>query len=379
MKNILILTNSLNGGGAEKVLRDLLRYIDKSKYNVDIALINKEGIYLEEIENKHDVKEIVKNYSDIDGNLFIRMYKLLRRKLKLYLISSNNKIIDKIIPDKYDIEIAFLEGFSTKIISKRKNLAKKIAWVHIDLKKHRTLTRKCEFKAYNKMDKIICVSNDSANSFKDLYPDFSHKVEVIYNPIDVNKVKELSKVSENEILKKNGLVNFITIGRLSYQKGYDILLKVHKELIQEGIDHNIYILGEGKEREYLEKYIKSETLDNTVKLLGFKKNPYPYIVSADVFVCSSRYEGFSLALAECLLLGKPIISTECAGPKELLNNGEYGVLVKAENIEGLKNAMKEMILDKKMREFYTNKSLERSKIFNINKTINEVENLIDSV
>ena len=116
-------------------------------------------------------------------------------------------------------------------------------------------------------------------------------------------------------------------------------------------------------------------ITDSITLLGFIQNPYPYVKKSDAMVISSVYEGFPLAMAEGLILGKPIVSTNCVGPSEVLNN-KYGILVEVGNLEELKENMKRMILDKNLREYFSNKALERSRIFDIDKTIMEIDKIL---
>ena len=368
------MMNALSGGGAEKVLRDILYNINTEKYNIDIILIFKTGVYLDEIEEKFNIKSIISEKDSNSNDLFTK----IKRKVRLKILTSTFGI-NKFIPNKYDIEIAFMQGMTTEIISKRKNDAKKIAWIHIDMLKRKEAgyVDKKDKYIYSKFDKIVAVSNDSANSFIKLYKQYREKVTVIYNPIDKNLIYE--KSNEKNINYKSNSVNLITLGRLDRQKGYDILLEAHNRLIKEGYNHNLYILGQGNEYNNLKSYIDKEDLNNSAHLLGFKKNPYPYIKAADVFVSSSRYEGLPLVICESMVLGKPIIATNCTGPRELLENDKTGILVEVESVEDLKNAMKEMILNNEKIDYYSKKSVERSKIFDLDKTIMKIENLFDTV
>ena len=376
VKNILIVIDNLCGGGAERVLKDLLMHLDKSKYNIEILLKYKQGVYLKEVNKDYKVMSFSKDreeYSNI----------AIFRKLKsLYLITKNRILssdffINKIIEDKYDIEIAFLEGWSTSIVSRRRNKSKKIAWVHTDLEKRKISNKDFEGEQYSLFDKIIAVSKDSAKSVENLYPENKNKIEVIFNPIDVELIKEMSK--EHSVKFPTDRFNLIAVGRLNYVKGYDILLKAHKELIEEGVIHNLYIIGKGEEEQNLKKYISENKIESSVTLLGFKPNPYPYILNSDGFVLSSRNEGYPLVLAEALVLGRPIIATRCTGPKELLNNGEYGIMAEVNNIQSLKEGIKELIINDNKRDYYREKSLLRSKIFNIKDIIQDVENLFSNI
>lgn len=376
MKKILIVVDTLNGGGAEKVLKDLLGNLDKSKYNIEILLKSKQGAYLKEVSENYKVMSLNKGRKKMSKIVMLKKLKSFYRILKTRLLSSSF-ISNKIIKDKYDLEIAFLQGWSTSFVANRRNKAKKIAWVHTDLEKREKFNLKKEKKEYSFFNKIIAVSKDSAKSIENLYPEYKNKIKIIFNPVDAKLIRTMSK--EYNVEYPENRINLISVGRLKHVKGYDILLKAHKELIEQGIKYNLYILGEGSEKESLTKYIDKHELEDTVTLLGFKKNPYPYILNADGFVLSSRYEGYSLALAEAIVLGKPIVSTRCTGPKELLNNGEYGIMVESNNTHALRDGIKELILSEDKRNYYKEASLTRSKIFKMKDIIEEIEILLDNI
>ncbi len=380
MKKILIVIDNLCGGGAEKVLTDVLLNINRDKYDIDVLLINKIGVYIENLKEFYNILYLSEYIPNKKSNIMFRKFNTLIFKIKSNLMAGKY-FANKLVNNCYDIEISFLEGMSAKFVGNRKNNAKKIAWVHTDLEKHKTINRAIEKRCYNRMDKIVAVSNDSKKSIENLYPNLKNNISVIYNPVDARKITRLSNdnIDDKIYFESNNEVNFISIGRLNKVKGYDILLEVHKQLIEEGYKHNIYILGEGREYEDLNNYINRNNLNDTAHLLGFKKNPYPYLKQSDVFISSSRYEGFSLVIAESMVLGKPIIATSCTGPRELLNDGEFGILAEVESVESLKEAMKAMIISKEKIEYYSTKSLERSSIFDLNKTIKEVENLFDTI
>lgn len=375
MKNILFVIDTLNGGGAEKVLYDTLKNIDLSRYKIEVFLIQNEGIYREKIKKLGvNIEYLFDERKDLFSNILYRKFKSMTIKILRYFYCKYPFLIKKLKNKNYDIEIAFLEGYSTVLVANRKNNSKKIGWVHTDLKKHRALSFKLEKRSYQKINKIVCVSEDSKKSVLNLYPENKNKTEVIYNPIDKNNILKLSK----EIVNFNkSKINIIAIGRLIKIKGYDILLQSHNKLIKERLNYNLIILGEGGEKNNLEKYIKENNLVNNTQLLGFKENPYPYLKEADIFVSSSRYEGYPLVLCEAICLGKPIIATNCTGPKEILENGEYGLIAEVENVEDLAEKMKKLILDEKLREKYSDLSKERAEIFNIKKTIQEIGDLLD--
>lgn len=375
MKRILFVIDNLTGGGAEKVLYDILRNIDLSKYKIELFLLENKGIYKEKVQKLGiNIDYLFKERKDLFSNILYRKFKSMIIRILRYFYCRYPFLIRKLKNKNYDVEIAFLEGYSTVLIANRKNNSKKIAWVHIDLEKHRILNKNIERISYQKVDKIICVSEDSKKSVLNLYPENKDKIRVVYNPIDKDNILEKSK--EKIEIKKDKL-NVITVGRLNYQKGYDILLQTHKKLIKEGLNYNLIILGEGPERKNLEKYIKDNNLEKNIQLLGFKENPYSYLKEADIFVSSSRYEGYPLVLCEAVCLGKPIIATNCTGPKEILENSRYGLMAEVENVDDLAEKMKKLILNEELRKKYSDLSKERAEIFDIKKTMQEIEDLLD--
>lgn len=379
-KNVLFVIESLGGGGAEKVLTTLLKHLDKSKYNITLCIITNTGKYIDE------VKPYV-NYTSVmtpphNQTIFNKIWYTIKYKL-VYKILPISLIYKLFIPKGNDIEIAFCEGFTTKLISKSSNKkAKKIAWVHIDLKQnpwpqklgiYRNIEE--ETLTYSKFNSIIAVSNTVRQSFKEVYGQ-ADKTITIYNPIDIHDIKQRGKENINGYNKS--VMNLVTVGRLVPQKGYDILLQIVARLKNEGYKFVLRILGEGTDREELLRYKEQNGLQGYVELIGFKKNPYPYIANSDLFVCSSRSEGYSLVIAESLVLGIPVLSTYCSGPNELLDEGKYGKLVKNSNDgNGLYEGLKQFFKNKELLEIYRQKAIERGSFFSLTNVLNEVEKILN--
>ena len=377
MIKVLFFLESLGGGGAEKVLVNLIKGLDKSKYNITVKVMSDVGVYNDEIAEIIKCKSIIsgKNYGK---NIFHNIFYKIKYKL-IYLLPK--KIIYKIIArEKYDVEVAFIEGFATAVISESKNkLSKKIAWIHVDpiernyadgyfknLEEHS--------QCYKKFDKIVCVSKSVERSAIKKYGITLNNIMTQYNPIDEDDIKK--RANEKINILDSSAIKFITIGRLVEQKGYDRLIRVIKRLKEEydGV-FQLLILWDGEKKKQLEEYIKENKLTNIVKLQGFVKNPYPYLKNSDLFICSSRAEGYSLVIAESLILNVPVISTKCSGPNELLDFGKYGMLVENDE-DSLYLGLKNIIDDRNKLKELKKKSQKRSEIFNYKKTIERIEKKI---
>ena len=381
MKKIIFLIDSLPGGGAEKVLVDIVENLDKTKFDITVMTSLAGGVHVKNIEKHVRYRPFFKDLKKPTNFIEKIIYKIFFKIRYWFFKYIPAPVIHKIfIGNGYDIEIAFLEGHATKIIGASNNkYSKKYAWVHTDLIENNWSMRfydslEEQIENYNHFDFIYCVSTQAKDSFIELTKRIQN-VFTFYNPVNEVKIRELA-MSEGFSFTSSQF-NVITVGRLTKEKGFDRVLNVHKRLINEGINYHLYILGEGEERPTLEKFINENQLGATVSLLGFNSNPYKYMKAADLFVCSSRAEGYSLVVAESLILEVPVIATNCTGPCELLGFGEYG-LITDNNEEGLYQGMKQMMIDKKLYEHYKKQCLKRSQDFNLTETIQKLEDILEA-
>ncbi len=361
MIKIIFFIETLSGGGAEKVLQNLVNNMDNEKFDITVQTVWRENP--EKYLNKNiKYKYIYPCYSRLN-NYKYRLSVLLKTIYPLH------------IKGDYDIEVAYLECGATKVISTSTNKkAKKIAWVHCDLsKKIRNINefKKKSVNWYKKFDKVACVSKDVENSFKGIYKN-EFDTEVIYNVIDDYSIKEKSNESVDDYSFDKKIPIIVSVGRLSREKRFDRLIEAHKILLDEGFLNNLLIIGEGDEREELEQIIKTTGVQKTVTLLGFKSNPYPYIKKADLLACSSDFEGFSSFVAEGLILGKAIVTTECNGMEELLGNSQYGIITEC-NAKALSEGIKKLLFDNSLKEKYEKKAMERGKGFSIEASVKKTE------
>lgn len=319
-RKILFLIESLGGGGAEKVLSTIVKHIDTQRFDVTVCVITAGGTYDEEVASHVRLYFLLRNPKAYHGVGRICYW------LKYHLIYDwlpKRWVYKLFIPHDNDAEIAFVEGFATQLLSYSTNTtAKKIAWVHVDLKQRPWPIQVGIYKdveeeraAYLRYDSVVCVSHSVEKIMRQEYG--LDRTCTIYNPLDEDAICACAHDYSHCVVDKS-CYNIVSVGRLEYQKGYDMLLSIIRRLKDDGKRVHLWIIGEGSQRYALEDQVKELDLLNDVTFTGFLKNPYSLMSKMDLFVCSSRAEGFSLVIAESLILGVPVISMNCSGPNELL-------------------------------------------------------------
>ncbi|MGN1297438.1 MAG: glycosyltransferase [Clostridia bacterium] len=381
MKKILFGITSLTLGGAERVLVDLANALC-DKYDVTIFTIYAKGEFEKQLSKKIKVKSLYDmQYNDLTTiKRKIIPLKILFNKKNIY----KKNIYKKNIYNNYDIEIAFLEGPITRLFSIKNKNTKKIAWIHNDITKvfgnglKSKLKKMLDKRIYSKYDTLVFVSKDNLKKFNKEYKDIRDKYlepikkEVIYNYIDKENVIKKAEEKNNIVFNKDR-INFVTVARLVEQKGIDRLIEIHSRLIENGLKHNFYIIGDGPEKEELEILIKKHKNEETFKLLGKKENPYPYIKNADYFCLLSRFEGYGMVLEEAKILDKSIVITDTAA-REAIN--DYSKAIILENSEqGIYEGLKKIIMD---RDINFNLNRNRTEKYDNSKLLKKVIELIES-
>lgn len=362
MKKVLFFIDILTGGGAAKVLCELVNHMDTETFDITVQSLW-----------PADAKKLLAPHIHY-RSVYPRHNKFYNARMRLE--AALGLIYPLYIRDDYDIEIAYLECAPTKILAGSTNKkAKKIAWVHSDLEVMISGSipqfAKRTAPQYAKFDQVVCVSEKALQSFRKLYGE-KPESRVLHNV--VNDAAILEKAKQPLSAPKRGLT-VVSVGTLYAAKGYMRLLQVHKRLTQEGFAHDLWIVGKGEDREKMEDFIRENGLENSVKLMGFQENPYPFIAAADLLVCSSFYEGLSTFLTEGLILGKPIVTTDCSGMAELLGNSEYG-LITANSQEGLYEGLKKLLTDDALRKSYAQKAAARAEKFTMAEILEQTEDFL---
>lgn len=368
-RKILFLTGSLGGGGAERVLIDILRNIDYSRYEVDLALISAEGVLLAEVPEQVNVISLWNGYT-LGYKIAYRISKYLRSNA-LFAYKLRRKL-----RKCYDVEISFLEGMPLKLHAIINSTARKITWVHCDLDRFRyeegQFFKGEEVAAYNKMDMVVAVSNDTMEAFERRFPDCTTPKRVIYNPIDRDKIVRMAAAQE----ERSDKFTIVTVGRLTPPKAMDRVVRLACRFKREGVNVLFRIVGDGELREELSEQISQYGVEDYVELCGFRKNPFPLVKAADMMFCSSFAEGFCLVICEAMCLGIPIVSTKTSGPCEILGDDEFGLLCEHDD-ESIYRTVKKMVDDGALREHYRGKSLQKAQGFDVNAVMQEVYNVMN--
>lgn len=377
MKKVLFFLESLSGGGAEKVLTDIVRNLNQTKFDITVCTVADEGVYQAMVSENVRYRAFLKQNDYRRGGVRKILYWL---KTKMIYGFPAQFVYKWVFQEKYDIECAFIEGFATKLIAASVNPnSKKIAWVHTDMGQNPYAQEiyysiEKHGEAYRRYDTICCVSQSVEEVFKKMFFD-DERVIVQYNPVDSVEIKH--KGQELIDLTPNSKLQLGTIGRLEKQKGFVRLIKVLGKLRTQYKNFSLWIVGEGSQRSELEGLIAQYQLENHVKLLGFHNNPYKYMSKCDAFICSSYAEGFSTAATEALILGKPVFTTECAGMKELFGDEQCGEIVENTD-EALEKMMGKILSSEWLPEDYVDAVMRRAEAFDIRKRMVEIEALLDA-
>ncbi len=321
MKQLIIFNPSIEDGGVEKNLFLISNYLSSKGLKIKIICSDnkKRDQFNKEIEIIYPKNVNFKNSGRYKKYLFclILLLKEIIKNKNTSVISFQANIYALIICLFYKIKI--ITRMNTSPTGWDHNIFKNLIFSFLIKLSNKVVVNSYEFK--NEVDKK-----------------YNIKSLCIHNPFDFKRIKKLSNKKIQPVFKKKTL-KLINIGRLTDQKNQILLLKAVK-IIKKKLNIQLLILGKGANFSLLKSYINENKLKNVVKLIGYKKNPYPYLKQADVFVLSSNYEGSPNVLVEAMFLKKSVISTRCpTGPTEILKNGKLGKLIKVNDTKSLVEAL----------------------------------------
>ncbi|KMQ66291.1 glycosyl transferase family 1 [Chryseobacterium angstadtii] len=379
-KKILIRIGSLRHGGAEKVLVNFLKNLPEDKYEVDLLINLYTGMYIKEVPSWVNLYYLLKGEmitTNKPHEIPVKAYRVLYQKMFLWFPSLLYRFVLK--NKKYDVEIAAIHGMYRELLSSPQKDSKKIIWIQNDIFNLKEYTQDVIRQLF-KFDRILVISNKLKEEMQKLAQNDLEKQAVvkIFNPIDKEDTLKKANTAIDDYPFSNDIPTFITIGTVYPQKGYDRLLDVHKKLTDEGLKHQIIIIGDGFEFEKTQAQLNELGLQETVKMLGFRSNPYPYLKKADFYVMSSRHEGFPTIIAEALILNKPVVSTDVSGIKDLLQDGKLG-LITPNSEDGIYEGMKKFLTEKELAGRYETEIKVADLPFVLEKSVAHLQEIIDEL
>lgn len=369
MKKVLFLIHDLGQGGAEKVLVNLVNNMDRNKFDITVIVLFGGGVNEQFL--KSDIHFHAVWPKEVPGNS------------KLMKFFSPQKLHQKCVRERFDIEISYLEGPSARIISGcTDKTTKLVSWIHVeqhtmDILASSFRNEKEARECYNRFDQTVCVSKYVHDDFLQLL-DFKKPCRVLYNTVESEKILADSKAEASELMD-NGKIRLVAVGTLKKSKGYIRLLQIIKRLLDEHYPVQLYILGIGPMQQEIEEYICQNELCNEVSLLGYQTNPYKYVSKCDLLVCASFAEGFSTAVTEALIVGTPVCTVDVSGMKELLGeHNEYGMVTENDS-EALYQGMKMLLDDSELLTYYQHQAQIRGTFFSTKETVNAVEQMLEEL
>lgn len=391
MKTILFNTDSLIMGGAEKLAIQYVKALSKD-YKI-ILLVNEdngiEGNILEKdipenVEYKFIVDKAIMDNINKYRNLKQKHKKNLWYRIKYnYFLKRRRKsfrenIINYIKNKKYDILIDFNNKLPLEIADNRM-----ISWLHLSLKGMKTKQKEKNAEKFKKVKKVIVINDDMKKEFKEYFPESLNKAERIYNLFDIKEIKNKSiddsLLSEDEKNKLNEKY-IVACCRLDRQKDLETLINAFSNLKKkENIKEKLYIIGDGDKRTELENLSKKLNMSEDIIFLGTQKNPYIWMKNAEFFVHSSHKEGFGMVLVEAMITNGLVVSSDCpVGPREILEDGKSGILVKPQDISEMEKALFEMMTNKETQNIKKENSQKRMLDFSLEYNYKVIKNVIES-
>lgn len=361
MKKIAIATNKMVMGGIEKSLIELIRVLLSFENEITLFLQEEEGDLFDSIPKEVTIKKMDYKTSIIDRLRKKRLsekFNILLSYIKLHKSKNYAEECDNIVKiydtnlEQYDIAIAYSSPISVSNYYVINNIKakKKILFIHNDISQI-TISPYLSDDLYNKFDKIVAVSQYSKNKFLDYFPCLFNKTDYLYNFIDVNSIHKLAKEGRK---CKSIHYKICTVGRLSEEKGQDLIPYVINKLNSKEIIVDWFLIGDGPLKEKINLISEQLNVSDQVHITGFLSNPYGYMESCDIYVQTSRQEGYGITISEAKILSKVIVCTDFPCAYEHINNNENGMICKCD-VQSITDALS-LILENNSFKNYLEKN-----------------------
>lgn len=377
---IVFAIDSLIMGGAEKLALQYVQYL--SQYHKIHLLINEDNGSEKNILFKYIPKNVTYSYV-VDKNIIqkINFYREAKRNNIIYKLLYNHylkkrrksykKNIIYILKNmNFDILIDFYCKIPLELCDKNT-----IVWLHTNMEKikHKAFL----YDKFRRVKKVIVINESMKKQIENHFPKLKN-VELLYNPFDITKIKIMSKEIESLTQKEKLLLNndyILSCSRLDKNKDIESLIYAYINLSQH-ITEKLYIMGEGPNYKNLLDIVIKNKMEDKIIFLGTKTNPYIWMKHCNLFVHSSKKEGFGMVIVEALINGCCVVATDCPiGPAEILDNGNCGILTPVGNIDKLEKSIIKGLNNKAMRAmFYKNSIIQIDKFSDVNilKRLNDI-------
>ena len=374
MKKIAFFVQWMLYGGVENALIALTKELKRKGNDITIYVITNKGDFINKIPKDIHLKLIpmdnnirinipvggtkitVRNHI-VEKQYIFALKFILKHQFNTKRFAELNVALQKIptLNSEYDIAVNFHmhSPFLVWYLSERVNANKKYTWIHNDLETTHYDIRKLK-RYLNFIDNFFAVSHKIVNEFNYLLPEYKNKIQTAINIVPVNEIKEKADKfypQEFSNVEKNTVI-LLTVGRLEEQKGYDIAIEVCEKIIKEGFKIQWFVLGEGTQKHFIEKEIKRKNIENYFHLLGTRMNPYPYFKNCDIYVQTSKHEGYVTTITEAKLFNCPIVCTDVSGAREQLKDGVNGDIAEI-TVESVYQKLYSLLLDQQRQCSYS--------------------------
>ena len=367
---LLFVAPNLGGGGAERALVHIINALDRARFQPHLALFQREGVFLGELASDVPVYEVQPTDRGLVHRNWLRiqalgrLYDEVHPALVMSLLWQANAVMLLAAGLGHLLAPVVINEQTAPQASLRADARRRLLW---------PIAR----RLYRRASHVVAISQGIGAEIVDRLSIAPGRVSVIHNPVPVQQVVEQAR--EPVSFKISRAPAIMAVGRLVPLKNYPLLLRAVALVLREQ-DVELYILGDGPEREPIERLAATLGMAAHVHLLGFLPNPYPYIAQADLFALSSDHEGFGNVLVEAMALGVPVVATDCPyGPREILAGGQYGLLVPPGDQRALADCLLSLLRDPHMRDRFGMEGRRRAEDFSIQKIIPQYECLFWSL
>lgn len=360
-KKVAILLPWLKMGGTNKIalnfMKELSQYCD-----VTLILSQNTGELLPQLpDNIHLIIDEMRSFRDIvkEDVRNLRVLRMVQNVLYYVRIKLHRDSVDNyrylvqrhgyVSDEEYDCAISYHGQSPERLLNLlyRTKAKKKAAWLHGEFNNSSDHYHRMN-RYYNQLDHLFFVSNHTMRSFQDKFSADENKCTVYYNPIDKQEILECARIP-CEVCFEDDHINVLTVGRISGEKGQDMIPAVVRKLTDLGLGICWYIVGDGENRPTVEQLIREYGVEDRVILLGTRTNPYCYMKSCDIYVQPSYTEGYSTTICEAGILGKAIVGTKPSGGiYDQITHGEDGLIVDA-TVDGLTEGIRILVENTTLR------------------------------